>query len=331
MSNETPTVLITGANGFVGARLCHQFLKEGFKVVAGVRETSDLSSLESLNVEHRYADITRPDSLPALVADVEYIVHNAGITKAKNKQRYFDINETGTASLFKAVSRANPSVKRIVYISSQAAAGPSKEGVPQIEECAPHPITSYGRSKLAGEQAALSFAGSLPVVIVRPPGVYGPGDREIFTFFESIHKGIRPLLGDPNRRLNIVHVDDLARGVFLAATKETTSGAVYFIAEKESYTMGELISQLQQACGRKGFPLRLPTPLFRMLAAISETACRLVGATPMLTREKAAELLDWWELSTEKAQKELGFESCIPFLQGARETYEWYLRMGWLK
>jgi nucleoside-diphosphate-sugar epimerase len=331
MSNEQPTVLITGANGFVGARLCHQFLKEGFTVIAGVRESSDLSSLESLKVTCRHGDITKPDSLLGMVADVDYIIHNAGITKAKVKQAFFDINEGGTASLFSAVAQNNPSVRKVIYISSQAAAGPSKEGVPLIEDCAPHPITTYGRSKLAGEQTALAFAGRLPVVAIRPPGVYGPGDREIFGFFEAVHKGIRPLLGDLNRRLNLVHVDDLARGVFLAVTKETESGAIYFIAERESYTMKHLVGLLQQACGRKGFPLRLPAPLFRAVAAVSEIACKLVGATPMLTREKATELLDWWELSTEKAKRELGFESRIAFEQGARETYEWYLRMGWLK
>jgi len=331
MSTDKPTVLITGANGFLGARLCHQFLKEGFTVLAGVRATSDLSSLQALKVEFRYGDITKPDSLPELVADVDYIVHNAGITKAKTRQTFFDINETGTAALFTAVAQYNPSVKKVIYISSQAAAGPSKEGVPSIENCPPHPITAYGRSKLAGEQTALAFAGRLPVVAIRPPGVYGPGDREIFGFFKAVHKGIRPLIGDLNRRLSIVHVDDLAHGVFLAVTKATASGAVYFIAEEKSYAMGQLIAILQDACGRKGIPLRLPAPLFRAVAAVSETACRLVGATPMLTREKAAELLDWWELSTEKAGRELGFESCIPFAQGARETYEWYLRMGWLK
>ncbi len=331
MSDVKPSILITGANGFVGTRLCHQFLKEGFAVIAGVRTTSDLTSLESLNVRYRYGDVTQPDTLPDMVRDVDYIIHNAGITKAKNKQTFFDINESGTASLFKAIAQYNASVKKVIYISSLAAAGPSKEGVPLIEDCAPHPITTYGRSKLAGEQVALAFSSRIPVVSIRPPGIYGPGDKEIFGFFEAVHKGIRPLFGDLNRRLNIVHVDDLTHGVFLAVTKDTQSGAIYFIAEKESYSMAQLVSLLQEACGRKGLPLRLPAPLFRAVAAISELAFKAVRATPMLTRGKAAELLEWWEVSTEKARRELGFESRIPFAQGARETYDWYLRMEWLK
>lgn len=332
MSNGKPSILITGANGFVGTRLCHLLLKEGFAVVAGVRKSSNLSSLESLNIEYRYGDVTLPESLPAMVAGVEYIVHNAGITKARDKDDFHRINEQGTMALFEAAAKHNQALKKIVYISSQAAAGPSSvNGRPVTEEDKPHPITTYGRSKLGGEQAALGFADRLPVVSIRPPGVYGPGDREIFGFFEAVHKGIRPLFGNTKRRLQLVHVDDLARGIFLALTKETSPGSVYFIAEGRSYSMAELIEMLQKVCGRKGFPLKLPAPLFRTLAVVSEVACKLLRITPMLTREKAAELLDWWEISLDKAHNDLGYESRIPFAQGAKDTYDWYLRMGWLK
>lgn len=331
MSNGKPSVLVTGANGFVGTRLCHLLLKDGFAVIAGVRKSSDLTSLESLNIEYRYGDVTLPESLPAMVADVDYIVHNAGITKARNKDDFHRINEQGTLALFEAASKHNQALKKIVYISSLAAAGPSVDGCPVMEDDKPHPITTYGRSKLGGEQAALGFADQLPVVAIRPPGVYGPGDREIFGFFEAVHKGIRPLIGDMKRRVQVVHVDDLARGILLALTKETRTGSIYFIAEGRSYSMAELIGMLQQACGRKGFPLRLPAPLFRTLAVVSEVACKLFGATPMLTREKAAELLDWWEMSLDHAYNDLGYESRIPFAQGAKDTYDWYLRMGWLK
>ncbi|MDH3890592.1 MAG: SDR family NAD(P)-dependent oxidoreductase [candidate division Zixibacteria bacterium] len=331
MSNGKPSVLVTGANGFVGTRLCHLLLKEGLAVVAGVRKSSDLKSLESMNIEYRYGDVTRPESLPEMVTGVDYIVHNAGITKARNKDDFRRINEQGTQALFDAAAEHNNSVKKIVYISSLAAAGPSVPGRPVTEEDTPHPITTYGRSKLGGEQTALGFSDRLPVLSIRPPGVYGPGDREIFGFFEAVHKGIRPLIGDTKRRIQIVHVDDLARGIFLALTKETKPGAVYFIAENMSYTMAELIGLLQQACGRKGFPLKLPAPLFRAAAVVSEVACKLFRTTPMLTREKAAELLDWWEMSLDKAHNELDYRSRIPFAQGAKDTYDWYIRMGWLK
>ena len=89
MSDSSLSILITGANGFVGARLCRKFIDEGFRVIAGVRKTADLSSLKEINVEYRYGDVTKPETLPEMVSGVDYIIHNAGLTKAKNKQQFF--------------------------------------------------------------------------------------------------------------------------------------------------------------------------------------------------------------------------------------------------
>ena len=95
--------------------------------------------------------------------------------------------------------------------------------------------------------------------------------------------------------------------------------------------MKELVRLLEKGCGRKAFPLYIPAPLFKLIAFFSEFSFRLVGATPMLTLEKAAELLESWEMNFDKAKRELGFISQISFEQGARETFQWYREHGWLK
>ncbi|MBU8932509.1 MAG: SDR family NAD(P)-dependent oxidoreductase [candidate division Zixibacteria bacterium] len=331
MSSLPSSVLITGANGFVGARLCRAFIERGFRVVAGVRESASLTTLEKLEVEYRKGDVTQPETLREMVAGVDYVVHNAGVVKARHKDTFFEVNERGTRSLMEEVAKNNPDVKKVIYISSLAAAGPAIEGRPVTEDDQPRPISIYGESKLAGEKAALSYAEQLNVISIRPPGVYGPGDREIFSFFNIVNKGIRPLIGNINRKLQLVHVDDLCRGICLATTGETVSGESYFIAENQSYTMKDLVDILARAAGRKGIALRLPGALFKLIAVISEFTFKAVGATPMLTREKARELHTSWEVSTSKARGAFGFESEIPFEQGARETYKWYRREGWLK
>ena len=331
MSGDRPSILITGANGFVGSRLCRKFLDEGFRVIAGVRKTADLSLLEGLELDYRYGDITQPETLREMVIGIDYVIHNAGVVKAKRKGTFFRVNTGGTKSLFDAIAQHNPQIKKAVYISSLAAVGPSIGGKLLTEEDQPHPITSYGQSKLAGEGVALAFADRFNVLTIRPPGIYGPGDKEILSFFEIVNKRIKPFIGSPERKLQLIHVDDLCRAVFLAVTTETKSGETYFVAENRSYSMRELISLLEKGCGKRAFPVRVPSLLFKAIASVSEFAFKLVGATPMLTREKANELLVSWEVSTAKAKRDFGFESQIPFEQGAIETYQWYRQKGWLK
>jgi 2-alkyl-3-oxoalkanoate reductase len=325
-----PSILITGANGFIGSRLCALFLTRGFQVVAGVRRSSDLTLLKDLAVQYRFGDVTEPESIPAMVRDVDYIIHNAGVVKAKSQATFFAVNANGTAQLMSGILESNQKVKKVVLISSMAAAGPSLEGRPTTEEDAPHPMTTYGASKLAGEREFLKHTADLNLVILRPSGVYGPGDKEMMTVFQTARRGIRPCFGDTTRRIQLVHVDDLCRGIMCAVEKQTKSGEAYFIAEKKAYSLAELVELVCKAVGRRGFPLVVPGPLFRLIAAVSEFSFQLVGATPMLTREKAGELLASWEISTDKARRDLGFESQVPFEEGAKQTYEWYRQHGWM-
>lgn len=330
MSSEKPSVLITGANGFVGSRLCRTLLEQGFEVIAGVRKTADLSLLEGLDISYRYGDVCRPESLPAMVAGVDYIVHNAGVVKAKKDERFFEVNEGGTKNLFEAIAQHAPDVKKVIYISSLAAAGASDGITPRAEEAPPAPITTYGKSKLAGEKVALSFSDRFDVVAVRPPGVYGPGDKENFAFFTALSLRVKPYIGKTGRKIQLVHVDDLCRGIALAITVNTPPGAVYFIAEDRSYTMKELIKILRKTVGKAAIPLYVPSIPFKLIAAVSARILKTLNIAPMLTPEKAEELLASWEVSTARAQKELGYKSSIDFEEGARQTFEWYKKEGWL-
>lgn len=328
MANQA--VLITGANGFIGSRLCLTFLRQGFKVIAGIRQNCDRRLLDGLAVQYRFGDVTDPASLPAMVADVNFVIHNAGVVKAKNRDGFFRVNGQGTANLLAAVTQHNPRVTRVVYVSSQAVGGPSINGRPVAESDEPHPVTTYGESKRAGEEAALAYKDQLNIVVVRPTGVYGPGDKEVFSFFQIANRRLKIYFGDVTRKVQMVHVDDLCRGILAAATQQSRSGSIYHIAEKQAYTIRELVDMMQAAVGKKGLTFTVSAALFRRIASISERSARLFGATPMLTVEKCNELLDSWEVDTRKAKDELGFESAIPFAQGAADTYRWYKENGWL-
>ncbi|MBK7141915.1 MAG: SDR family NAD(P)-dependent oxidoreductase [bacterium] len=326
----TKSILITGANGFIGSRLCLTFLRQGFRVIAGIRQNCDRRLLDGLAVTYRYGDVTDPASLAAMVAEVDYVIHNAGVVKSKNRDGFFHVNGQGTANLMAAVARNNPNVTRVVYVSSQAVSGPSINGRPVAESDEPHPVTTYGESKRAGEEATTAYKDQLNVVIVRPSAVYGPGDKEAFSFFKLANMRLRVYFGDVTRKVQMVHVDDLCAGISLATLKETRSGSIYHLAEKQAYTIKDLVDQMKDAVGKKAMTISVSGSLFRRIAAISERGARLVGATPMLTVEKCNELLDSWEVDVRKAKEDLGFESTIPFAQGAAETYSWYKEHGWL-
>lgn len=331
MNQSDSSILITGANGFVGAQLCRKFLDSGFQVMAGVRKTANLAMLDGLKVDYRFGDVTSAESLVEMVKDVDFIIHNAGVVKAKKKQMFYDVNEKGTANLFEAISRHNPNVKKVIYVSSLAAAGPSKDGRPVTESDKPNPITSYGSSKLAGEAAALSYQDKFNVLSIRPPAIYGPGDKEVFPFFEAVYKGIRPFIGDSSRKLQLVEVGDLCQAFYLAVTKSTPSGEICFVAESKAYSMKQLIELMAEACGKDGFRLYIPAFVLYTMGMAAQTLSALVGATPMLTLEKAREILSSWEVTTSKARELFGFSSSVSFEDGASATYDWYIKHGWLK
>lgn len=331
MENSARTILITGANGFVGSRLCHRFADHGYRVIAGVRPSAKLELLEGTEVEYRHGDVTQPESLVEMVKGVDYIIHNAGLVKAKGPDHFFRVNVKGTQNLCEAVLEQNPEIKKLIYISSLAAAGPSLDGRPVKESDQPHPVSFYGKSKLGGEQVAHSFADRLNILSIRPPGVYGPGDTEIFSLFQTTHYHLRPVIGNQKRLLQLVHVDDLVRGIQLALEAETESGESFFIGENRAYRMSELARLLHQAIGRWAIPVIIPSPIFRLIAMISEAIFNILDATPMLTPDKAEELLCAWAMDGSKAKTKLGFESQIDLASGLKSTYQWYLKHGWLK
>jgi nucleoside-diphosphate-sugar epimerase len=323
------SILITGANGFVGSRLCRKLLCENYHVIAGVRDGCDGALIEDLDLEYRFGDVTSPQTLTEMVHDVDYIIHNAGLVKANTADRFFEVNHRGTENILQAAEK-NKRLKKFVYISTMAAVGPSRPGRPLNEKSTPHPVTTYGRSKLAGEEEVRRYADRVNSVIIRPPAIYGPGDKEMFSFFNMLNNRIKPYLGNPKRKFQLVHVDDLAQGVSKALSADTKAGSIYFIAESGSYSYYRLVKYLRQAVGRAAIPIYVPGWALKIIALISERAVKKSGKSPMFTVEKADELLANWEVSVTKAEAELGFKSEISFPEGARQTVYWYRDEGWL-
>lgn len=321
---------MTGATGFVGSHLVERLVAQGWRVTALTRATSDVRRLDALGVERVVADLADAAGLGRAIGGHDVVLHLAAATRARSQKEYDAANVDGTAALMRAVADAPNRPGRAVYLSSLAAAGPALDGEPVSEQDPPHPVTAYGRSKLQGERVFLATPG-IATVALRAPAVYGPRDRDLFTFFRLASYGLMPVPMGPDRLLQLIHVHDLAEAAIAAAKSESGAG-VYNVAEPAAYRWSSISRMIADAVGRRR-TLRVPLPrtAVKLAAAVVEGAAGLVGRATIFNRDKAKELLaPGWLCTTQKAARELNFETSIPLARGVTETAEWYRQNGWL-
>ncbi len=323
--------LVTGANGFIGSHLVDLLLAHKYDVRCLVRRTSDLRWLSNLNVEFVYGDLFDEDALRDATADVSYVFHSAGLTKSKTKDGYFKANVEGTSNLLEAARKHAPALKRFVLLSSQTAAGPSPTKVPITEDVTPHPITTYGKSKLKAEEECLRLGSTMPVTILRLPAIFGPRDKDIFEFFNTIGKGLQPMVGFKEKYISLLHVEDTVRGVLMAAEYPGAVAKTYFISSSSIYGWREIGDVARKLMGTKVLRIRIPEIGVYIISAFNEFFALFSSKPALINFEKARDMVqDYWTCDSSKAEKEFGYRQKISLEEGIRSTIEWYKREGWL-
>jgi nucleoside-diphosphate-sugar epimerase len=323
--------LVTGATGFVGSHLAEALLEKGAQVRALARGPDRLRWLAGIpDVETVFGTLDDRESLDAAARGVEVIYHCAGVVKADRPEIYHRVNGAGTKNLLEAALAHAEGLKRFVYVSSQAAAGPSRLDRPTREEDPPRPITPYGESKRAGEEQCERLRDRLPITVVRPPAVYGPRDVDILAFFKLASAGVVPIPGLGERKVSVVYVKDLVRGILLAGEHPAARGETFFITSGD-HTWPEVAGALREAVGRC-FPLPIPAAVFHGAALLGELYGRIFRQPVALNRHKARELTRRaWLCSREKARVMLGYEPGPTLAEGMKETAAWYRSEGWLR
>jgi len=318
--------LVTGAAGFIGSHLVEELLKRGHSVACLVRKTSNLQWIDGLNVRLIYADCAVKESLLSAAAGFDYIFHLAGLTKAANEKDFFSANALGTENLINAVIEKNPAVKRFVYLSSLAAAGPSCDSAPSKETGEPKPVSAYGRSKLEGERIVMRHKNTIPVTVIRPPAVYGPRDKDFYIFFKLLKKGISLSWG--KCCYSLLYVDDLVRGTILCAESQKAEGEIFYLSDGVIYSNEEITEAIAFTLGTKPVRLKIPKSLMPLIAGIGQ---KLGSQGNIINTDKIKELQHpYWTCDSTKARNELGFIPNVGIKEGVKWTADWYRIHRWL-
>ena len=323
--------LVTGGQGFVGSHLCARLVAQGHRVRVLARPSSKLENLAGFDVDVVRGDVTAPETLHSAVAGCDVIFHLAGALKGLREQDLYRANADGTQNLLAAASGAQPRPSRFIYVSSLAAAGPSPGGkTPRTEVMPPRPLTWYGHSKLAGENAVHGSVG-LDWTIVRPPIVFGPRERDVLGYFRIARRGFLPVVGLSDRYYSLIYVDDLVDGLVRAAAAPSAVGEVYFLAGPEIVSWVELGKSIASALGVRGRPLRLPEFVAAAAGRIADLYALARGQPEIFSSQKVIEMLaPAWVCSADKAARDFGWRASTPLRDALATTAQWYREHGWL-
>jgi nucleoside-diphosphate-sugar epimerase len=323
--------LVTGGTGFIGSHLTEALIEKGVQVRCLRRKTSDLKWLKGLPIEFVRGDCNDKSSLGEAVRGVDWVFHLAGVTKAIKKETYFEVNGSGTENLIHACLENNPRLQKFIYVSSQAAAGPSRNECYKKESDPCEPLSYYGRSKRVGEEWVLAYARELPVLILRPCAVYGPRDKDVFAFFKCLSRRINPCPTGPDQHLSLCYVQDIVQGILLAAETQTKSGEIIFLSDGNDYRMEGIGDIVAQAMGITAVRIRVPKQMILGIACFSEYISAFLRKPSLLNKDKAEEMIQKdWVCDITKAKELLGFKPMFPLSEGAKLTFEWYKEEKWL-
>ncbi|MGH7658322.1 MAG: NAD-dependent epimerase/dehydratase family protein, partial [Gemmatimonadales bacterium] len=313
--------LVTGATGFVGTHLVAALCRAGDEVTALVRSPGRASVLEGLKYRTVSGDLDGDRALAEAVSGQDVIYHAAALVAARNETEFFRVNRGGTGRLLNAAAASG--TPRFVLVSSLAAGGPTQPGRPLKGGEPSHPVTAYGRSKLAAEEEVRS--GKLPWTIVRPPTVYGPRDREVLKVFRMARSGIVPVLGSGNQHLSAIYAPDLAEALVRIGHTPEAAGQMFYASHPEVITSRELVQTIGRAVNRKVRIVPIPEFAGRAMLHLTGAAARMAGRATILNPDKANEFFQRaWTCDPAALTAVTGWTAGHDLTSGVCATADWY-------
>jgi dihydroflavonol-4-reductase len=328
-------VLVTGATGFTGGHLAATLAARGDEVRALVRPKSrarfDRSRLPGLGVSAVEGDLADPASLGRAADGVAVVYHIAATYREAGQpdSAYRAVNVEGTRNVLRASRDAG--VQRVVHCSTGGVHG-HIANPPANEEAPFNPGDVYQETKLEAEKAAREFggAGGLDVVVVRPIGIYGPGDTRFLRMFRGIARGRFPLLGSGQAFYHLTFIDDLIEGIRLSGTIPAAAGRTYILAGPRYTTLEMLIGLVAKELGVEPPRVHWPVWPFWTAGLLCEAVCIPLRIEPPIYRRRVDFYTKSRAFDTTRARTELGFTPSVDLEEGIRRTASWYRQQGLL-
>ncbi len=305
------TVALTGATGFIGSALAHRFHTAGWVVRALVRASSRTANLATIPIQFVEGDLADLGSLHRLVEGVDDVVHCAGLVRGASLTDFESVNVHGVENVVQASSE-QARAPRFLLMSSLAAREPL--------------LSPYATSKFQGEAQLASLAKDMEWTVLRPPAVYGPGDRELYPLLEWMGRGVALKLGHDQARFSLLYVDDLADAVVMCLENSSSTPRVLELHDGYSggYSWNDVIDTVERICQRRVARFSISESMLKCIALCNITVSRLTGHTPMLTPGKVRELQHHnWVCDNAAVRDAIGWTPKIALDEGLRRTFNW--------
>ena len=327
-------ILVTGGTGFIGSHLVGHLLARGYHVRCLIRKESNRSYIDDKGVEFFYGDLLARESLEPAVKGIDCVVHLAAIqTGATGREQFLRVNVSGTKNLIEATYRFVPTLKKFVHVSSISAVGPRDNATPLTEDSPCAPADHYGESKLGAEQTVLDYRRKVPLIIIRPPLVYGPRDDNRFgvlRYAKIAKRGFRLMRADAEIYTSIIHVSDLCEGLIKAVETRNAAGEKYFLCNEHPTSCGDISALSAAALQRSVKEIVIPSIILDARSFVKGLYRKVTGNDDPGKRQGLKAGPQHWICDGAKARRELDFEPAIPLSEGIKETVLWYQERGWL-
>ena len=325
--------LVTGATGFIGMHLVELLLDAGKKVRILVRDRFKVPTRWQGRVDIVEGDLTDASSLKEATRGCEKVYHLAGVINLPtgSEADFYRINLDGTKNIFNSALEGKPAIKRFLYCSSVGVFGPLKS-VPANEETPCRPSNAYEKSKYEAEKWVLRTGRQkgVPVSVVRPSWVYGPGDKRTFPIFSMIARKRFVMIGRGDTWIHPIFVTDLVRGIIRCSDSPASVGKVVILAGGQSIKLKNLAHLLSEMLGVGLWPVHVPLGAAKLVAMILEVLYKPMRKMPPLHRRRLGFFLNDQAFNTTFAKTCCGFSPKTGLEEGIRLTIDWYKEHGWI-